>query len=103
MSLTCHFLPSVYDELMKTSGCHDYVILGVVLGREESLWSMASVRDRKRGFTAELEHRFIARELVYWKVVDVVTAVEHRRNILFFVTIVCTRVQSPHPWWYSCR
>ena len=76
-----HFFPSVYDELMKASGCHDYVILGVLMGREESLWSMASVRDREKGFTAELEHRFIARELVYWKVGHVVT-VEHRRHIL---------------------
>ena len=38
------------------------------MGREESLWSMASVRDRERGFMAELEHRFIAKESVFWKV-----------------------------------
>ena len=88
MSLTYHFVPSVYDELMKASGCHDYVILGVFMGREESLWSMASVRDRERGFMAELEHRFIARESLYWKVGHVVT-VEHRRAQAH--TILCNQ------------
>ncbi|KAK2185352.1 hypothetical protein NP493_239g03014 [Ridgeia piscesae] len=57
----------IYEELMTVSGNQDNVILGVYMGREESLWSIASVKERKRGFVAELEHRFMAREPVYWK------------------------------------
>ena len=49
------------------------------MGREESLWSMASVRDRERGFMAELEHRFIARESVFWKV-GYVRVAHHQLN-----------------------
>ena len=38
------------------------------MGREENLWRIASVRKRKKGFMAELEHRFVAKDPIYWKV-----------------------------------
>ena len=59
---------TVYEELMTASRCRDYVILGVFMGREENLWRIASVRKRKKGFMAELEHRFVAKDPIYWKV-----------------------------------